>query len=139
MGDWHLIPLGVETGEVTERLEMLAEGRLVWRLEVQVAVAGPSGLLKRLVRLGVLVGVGVSLGVSAGVDSFGVCGSIPAFLAENVGLGDWTPDRGEDTRPGEKADMGELILGCTEAEFDGYSAPLVGLRGSWGDMHRVPK
>lgn len=35
-------------------------------------MAGPSGLLKRLVRLGVLVGVGVSLGVST-AESFGVC------------------------------------------------------------------
>lgn len=48
-------------------------GRLVWRLGVQVPVAGPSGLLKRLMRLGVLVGVGVSLGVSTGEESFGVC------------------------------------------------------------------
>lgn len=51
---------------------MVVEGRLVWRLGVQVPVAGPSGLLKRLVSLGVLVDVGVSLGVSTGEDSFGV-------------------------------------------------------------------
>lgn len=129
MGDWHLAPLGEDTGEVTER-----PGVVVWRLGVQVPGTGPSGLLKRLMKVGVLVGVGVSLGVSAGEDSFGVCGVIPAFLAENVGFGAWTPDRGEDTRSGEKADMGELILGCTEAGFDGYSAPPVGLRGNCGDM-----
>lgn len=59
-------------------------------------------------------------------------------MAENIGLGAWTPDRGEDTRSGEKADIGELILGCPEAGFDGYSAPPlppVGLRGSCGDIH----
>lgn len=97
-------------------------------------MVGPSGLLKRLVRLGVQVGVEVSVGVSAGEESFGVCGVIPAFLAENVGLGAWIPDRGEDTRSGEKA--GELILGCPYAGFGGYSAPpLVGLRGSCGDIY----
>lgn len=90
---------------------MVEEGRLVWRLGLLVPAVGPSGLLKRLVRLGVLFGVGVSLGVSTGEVSFGVCGVIPAFLAENVGLGAWTPDRGEDTRSGERADIGELILG----------------------------
>lgn len=68
------MPLGVETGEVNERLVLeVVEGRFVLRLEVQVPVAGPSGLLKRLVRLGVVVGVVVSLKVSTGVESFGVC------------------------------------------------------------------
>lgn len=130
MGDWHPVPLGEDTGEVTERLKMAAEGRLVWRLGVQVPVAGPSGLLNRLVRLGVLVGVGVS----TGDESFGVCGAIPAFLAEKVGLGAWTPDLGEDTRSGEKADEGELVLGSTQAGPGGYCAPPVGLRGSCGDI-----
>lgn len=111
-------------------LEVVVEGWLVWRLDVQVPVDGPAGLLKRLARLGVLVGVGVSLGTSAGEASFGVCGEIPAFLAENVGLGACSPDRGEDTRSGEKADIGELILGCPGAGLDGYSGPPVGLRGS---------
>lgn len=48
-----------------------------------------------------------------------------------MGLGAWIPDLGEDTRSGEKADMRG---GCTQAGFDEYSAPLVGLRGSRGDM-----
>lgn len=73
IGDWHLVPLGEETGEVTERLDMVVEGCLFWTLEVKAAAAGPSGLLKRLVKLGVLVGVGVSQGGSAREDSFGVC------------------------------------------------------------------
>ncbi len=65
--------MGEDTGDVTERLEMEVEGRFVWRLGVQAPVAGPSGLLKRLMRLDVLVGVGVSLGVTSGEESFGVC------------------------------------------------------------------
>lgn len=35
---------------------------------------------------------------------------IPAFLAENIGRGAWTPERGEATRPGAKGDTGELTL-----------------------------
>lgn len=35
---------------------------------------------------------------------------IPAFLAENVGRGVWTPERGEATRSGGKGDTGELTL-----------------------------
>ena len=63
---------------MNERLELevvvvVVEGRFTWRPDVQGPEAGPSGLLKRLVRLGVLVGVGVSLEVSTGVESFGVC------------------------------------------------------------------
>lgn len=73
------------------------------------------------------------------MEGFHTCGAIPAFLAENVGLGAWIVDRGEDTRSGEKADIGELILGCPETWFDGYSAPLVGLRGNCGDIHWVVK
>ena len=64
--------MGEATGDVTERLEMVVEGRL----GVQVPVAGPSGLLNRLVRLGVLVDVGISPGVSAGEESFGVCWTV---------------------------------------------------------------
>lgn len=113
---------------MTERKEVVLERRLVWRMGAQVPVVGPSGLLKRLEKLGVPVVIEVSLRVSTG--SFGACGAIPAFLAENVGLGAWTPDRGEDIRSGEKAGMGELILCCPEAGFDRYSPPAVGLRGT---------
>lgn len=70
------MPLGEDTGEVNERLEMAVEGRLAWRPGVQDPMTGPSGLLKRLVRLGVLVGVEVSLRVSPGDESFGVCWTI---------------------------------------------------------------
>lgn len=56
------MPLGEETGEVTERKEVLLERRLV---------EGPSGLLKRLVKLGVPVVIEVSLAVSVG--SFNAC------------------------------------------------------------------
>lgn len=111
-------------------LEMVVEGWLDWRLDAQVPVDGPAGLLKRLVRVGVLVGVDVSLGISAGEYSVGACGAIPAFLAENVGLGACTPDRGEDTLSGERADIEELTLGCPGTGLDGYSGPPVGLRGS---------
>lgn len=52
---------------------MLEESWLVWRLVDQVPVVAHCGLLKRLVRLGVLVGVGVSLGVVSGEDSFFIC------------------------------------------------------------------
>lgn len=52
---------------------MVEEGGLVWRLRVQVSVVGACGLLKRLVKLGVLLGVGVSLGVATGEDSFVTC------------------------------------------------------------------
>lgn len=66
IGDWHLVPPGEDIGEITERLD--------WKLGVQVPVAGPTGLLKRRVRLGVLVGVGgFSLGASMAEDSFGIC------------------------------------------------------------------
>lgn len=70
IGDWHLELLRNDTGDVTERMELVRGGGLVWRLEVQLPVAGPPGLP---VSLRVLVGVDVSLGTSAGVDSFGVC------------------------------------------------------------------
>jgi len=73
IGDWHLVTLEEDTGDVTERLKMVVEGRSGWRLAVQVPAAGPSGLLNRLVRLGVLVGVLVSLGGSTGKESVGVC------------------------------------------------------------------
>lgn len=66
IGDWHLVPPGEDTGALTGRLKMLVEGRFVWRLGVQVPMAGPSGLLKRLVRLVVLVFVEASLGDSTG-------------------------------------------------------------------------
>lgn len=55
---------------MTERIALLKGEGFVWRLEVQVPVAGLPG---PCVRLGVLVGVGVSLGTSAGEDSFVVC------------------------------------------------------------------
>lgn len=55
-----------------------------------------------------------------------------------MGLGAWTPERGEENLSGAKADVGDVILGCSNAEFDVYSAlPLVGLRGSCGDIHWV--
>ena len=54
--------MGEVTGEVTERMgRMVEEGWFVWWLEVQILLVGPSGLLNRLVRLGVLTGVTVSL------------------------------------------------------------------------------
>ncbi|TNN33289.1 hypothetical protein EYF80_056549 [Liparis tanakae] len=117
IGDWHLVTLEEDTGEVTERLKMVVEGRSGVRPAVQVpAAGGPSGLLNRLLRLGVLVGVLVSLG-------------------ENVGRGAWNPDRGEATRSGENAAMEELVLGSPKAGSGPYSAaPLVGLRGSCGDI-----
>lgn len=55
---------------------MVVEGRLACRLGLHAPAAGPSGLLKRLVRLGVLVGVGVFLEVSSWEESFGVCWSM---------------------------------------------------------------
>lgn len=86
IGDWHLVLLGYGTGEVTERteLEMLVEGLFVWRLEVQVPVAGPSGVLKRLVRLGVVVGVGVSQGISSDEGSLDVCWTIVKIILKNT-------------------------------------------------------
>lgn len=52
-------------------------GQLVWKLEVQVPVSGPPGLLRRRIRPGVLVVVdpGFSLCVSEGDESFGICTS----------------------------------------------------------------
>lgn len=117
MGDWQRVSQGGQTGElavdVKRGLELVEEGSwLVWRLGDQVPPLGPSGLLKRLVNWGVLVGVGVWVGVGVAGDSFLAWGSMPAFLAEKVGRGAWAPDRGEATRSGEKADTGEVILGC---------------------------
>lgn len=73
IGDWHLVPLGEDIGELIEQLEV--EGQLVWKLEVQVPVSGPPGLLSRRIRPGVLVvvDVGFSLCVSNGDESFGTC------------------------------------------------------------------
>lgn len=73
IGDWHLVPLGEDIGELIERLEV--GGQVVWKLEVQVPVSGPPGLLRRRIRPGVLVveDIGFSLCVSKGDESFGIC------------------------------------------------------------------
>lgn len=116
-GDWHLVSQGGETGEVGVvvpwcwGLEEEEEVMLVWGVgdRTPLGVGGPSGLLNRRVNWGVLVGVGV-VWVGVGGDSFLVWGSIPALLAEKVGLGVWTLDRGEATLSGEKTETGEVIL-----------------------------
>ena len=75
IGEWDLVPAGDAAGDVTERmgLLMVVGGWFGCGLEILIPAAGPSGLLKRLRRLGVLVGVGVSLGMSPGEDSFDPC------------------------------------------------------------------
>ena len=65
MGDWHLVSHRGDTGEVVmARWTGLGEGALVVEgLGDQTKLAGPSGLLNLLVKVGVLDAVGVA-GVS---------------------------------------------------------------------------